>query len=96
MAGALSSTGTWTVLTSDLTPVLEQNITPRMETVKLNGTDLDSPLMDEIDQFIKLMSAGLAQAQLGGTTARLGYWATVILLRDMLTGAIAAGVPNPH
>ena len=93
MASTISDSGTWTVLATDLTPMLEQNMAPRMELQKLNGLDFTDNFPFELDQFVKLMAAGLPAAQ--GLTGNLGYWATVNFIRDWLTAAVSFGVPSP-
>ena len=93
MAATLSSTGTWTPLKTDLTQVDITKVGAQMVTQFLNGKDLD-PVPQEIQQIIELAQAGWGAQN--GTNHLLGYWATVVLLRDMLTAYIGVGVPNPH
>ena len=86
-----SSPAAWTPLATDLRPVAEDAIGNRMEEVSLNGIDFTT-MPPELVQVIELAQLGWG-AQLG-TGKRLGYWATVALLRDFLTAHVNKAVPT--
>lgn len=90
-----SSTPDWTPLPFDPTKMLEENVGDRFEETNLLFTDPRSGVPDiptEVDQFIKLAQIGWG-AQVGAGK-RLGYWATVALIQNILTVHIGLGVPR--
>jgi hypothetical protein len=104
MAAAVlsSAPAAWTTLQTSLVNYAEDKIGNRLEAPKLAPGDLASTvpaaspfaanLPDEIRQIILLAQLGFG-AQLGAGK-RIGHWTAALLLRDMLTAYINAGVPR--
>ena len=104
MAATIQSTGQWTKLFTDLTPLLDVNKPfpgglPALNPQDLNTSTIPGGIPYEIYEFIVEASKGLPRSQFEGTdvatgTTNLNILATAILMRQFLTFYIERGFPG--
>jgi hypothetical protein len=88
----LSSTGTWSPLATNLVPMQDINVGSQLVAFNIAPADLLNP-PDEVRQLIRLAQDGWGG--LIGSGNRLGYYATVVLLREFFTAYGNLGTPRP-
>lgn len=91
MPSALTYTGAWTGLTTDLTPYADTALSPPTR-IAIHPNDLRS-IPDEIRQMVRLVQDGWG-ANLG-TGLKLDFWSAYKLLKEFLDAyGTAAGIPT--
>lgn len=90
MAATLSSSGTWTGLSTTLTD-FEDTAKPIPGSITIHPTDL-ATIPDEIRQMIRLAQDGWGASI--GAGKRLDFWCTVTLLEKFFSAYRALGVPR--
>lgn len=103
MSATITSTGQWTKLVTDLTPLRDTARPVPGNLPALSPSDLGTGLPDELRQFLQLAAQGLGasffdnaapQSQGGSGTSQLNPLAAALLVRNLLDFYIERGFPG--